>query len=154
MHFEILGVTRKSTKNEIKTAFRKQSMLWHPDKFSNDERKWEEAHLKFIQISQAYNLLRNYEPKKTFVAEKKKSSQDNYKPSSERKDITRVIVKSSNIFSIGYDPVNKILQVEFRRGSIYEYYDVPDNIYQNFMSAESKGKFIPQLSKFKFQKCK
>ena len=154
IHFEILGVTRKSTKNEIKSAYRRQSMLWHPDKFSNDERKWEEAHLKFIQISQAYNLLKNYEPNKTYVSVKEKSSHYNYKPSSERKDITRVIVKSSNIFSIGYDSVNKILQVEFRRGSIYEYYDVPDIVYQNFMSSESKGKFIPQLSKFKFKKCK
>lgn len=154
MHFQILGVTRNSTRNEIKSAFRKQSMLWHPDKFSNDDSKWEEAHLKFIQISEAYNLLKNYEPNKTFVTANRASNSNNNKSSFERQDIIRVRVKSSNIYSIGYDPVNKILQVEFRKGSIYEYYDVPDDIYKKFMNAESKGNFISQLSGFIFKKCK
>ncbi len=154
IHFQILGVTRNSTKNEIKSAFRKQSMLYHPDKFSNDESKWEEAHLKFIQISEAYNLLKSYEPNKTLFCTKKNSSFSNYKSNSERTDIARIKVKSSIIFSIGYDAVNKILQVEFRKGTIYEYYDIPDIVYQNFMNAESKGNFIFQLSKFVFKKCK
>ena len=153
IHFQILGVTRNSTKNEIKTAFRKQSMLYHPDKFSNDQSKWEEAHLKFIQISEAYNLLKNYEPNETFICAKRNNNFHSNNPSSERTDIVRTRVKSSNIFSIGYDPVNKILQVEFKKGSIYEYYDVPDTVYQNFMKAGSKGNFISQLSNFMYKKC-
>ncbi len=146
IHFQILGVTRNSTKNEIKSAYRKKSMLYHPDKFSNDESKWEEAHSKFIQISEAYNLLKNYEPKNTFLNEQNNNTRHNYNPNFKRADIIRTRVKSSSVFSIGYDPINKILQVEFRKGSVYEYYDVPEVVFKNFMNSESKGRFIATLN--------
>ena len=64
IHFEILGVNKQSTKDEIKKAYRKKSKEWHPDKFANDEEKWQIAHLKFIKITEAYELLKNYEPPK------------------------------------------------------------------------------------------
>jgi DnaJ-class molecular chaperone len=126
-------------------------MLFHPDKFSNDESKWEEAHIKFNQISEAYNLLKNYEPENSYVHVNRSSNSQNSKSNSKRADITRIRVKSSNVFSIGYDPVNKILQVEFRKGSVYEYYDVPEIVFHNFMNADSKGRFMSNLYKYQYQ---
>lgn len=35
------------------------------------------------------------------------------------------IIDSSNIKSIGYDPVTQILEVEFIKGGLYQYKDVP-----------------------------
>jgi hypothetical protein len=54
----------------------------------------------------------------------------------------RSLVSSSNIVSIGYDEQNEILEVEFKDGSVYQYYNVNKNIYDQFMEAPSKGKFL------------
>lgn len=49
---------------------------------------------------------------------------------------------SSNILSIGYDPDNMILEVEFTTGAVYQYYDVPQSIYDGLMAADSHGTFL------------
>ena len=51
-------------------------------------------------------------------------------------------VSSSNISSIGYDEDSRTLEIEFHSGSIYQYFDVPLNIYQELMSAGSKGQYF------------
>lgn len=54
----------------------------------------------------------------------------------------RQYVSSSNIASIGYDADNTVLEVEFLNGSIYQYYDVPQIIYDGLMAADSHGKYL------------
>ncbi len=54
----------------------------------------------------------------------------------------RIVVESSNIESIGYDAKGKILEIEFLNGSIYQYFDVPEHIYSELMSADSHGKYL------------
>lgn len=54
----------------------------------------------------------------------------------------RQYVSSSNIASIGFDPDNMILEVEFLNGAVYQYYDVPQSIYDGLMAAESHGKYL------------
>lgn len=51
-------------------------------------------------------------------------------------------VDSTNLSAVGYDSENKILTIEFNDGGLYEYYDVPQNIYDELMSASSKGSFF------------
>ena len=54
----------------------------------------------------------------------------------------RQTVKSSNIKSIGYKLNQKILEVEFISGSIYQYFNVPEKIFNELMQAKSKGKYF------------
>lgn len=54
----------------------------------------------------------------------------------------RYSVASSNITSIGYDPAIETLEVEFWSGSVYQYYNVPENIYEQLKKASSKGRFL------------
>lgn len=54
----------------------------------------------------------------------------------------RQYVTSSNILSIGYDPDNMILEVEFTTGAVYQYYDVPQSIYDGLMAADSHSTFL------------
>jgi len=54
----------------------------------------------------------------------------------------RQIVSSSNIVSVGYDAASETLEVEFQTGSIYQYYNVGQGTYDEFMAAPSKGKFL------------
>ena len=51
----LLGVNQNSTKDEIKKAYKKLAMKWHPDKNQGST----DAELKFKEISEAYQLLNN-----------------------------------------------------------------------------------------------
>lgn len=51
-------------------------------------------------------------------------------------------VDSSSLASAGYDPRTHVLEVEFRNGGVYQYLEVPDEEYEEFRSAESKGRYL------------
>jgi hypothetical protein len=55
--------------------------------------------------------------------------------------IKRSPVKSSAIVSIGYNSERKILEIEYISGEVYDYLNVPENIFNELMQAESKGTF-------------
>ena len=66
-------------------------------------------------------------------------------------------VRSSNLKSVGYDPSNSILEVEFHGGRIYNYFKVPLKIYDELMKASSKGTFLDKNVKkrgFDYKKIK
>ena len=50
----------------------------------------------------------------------------------------RIPVSSSNIASLGYDAATQTLQVEFLSGSIYQYFDVPTNVFEGFKILDLK----------------
>jgi hypothetical protein len=54
----------------------------------------------------------------------------------------RRIVQSSNVSSLGYDELSSTLEVEFSKGAIYQYFGVPQNIFDQLMQSPSKGQFI------------
>lgn len=56
--------------------------------------------------------------------------------------MNRINVNSSNIISIGYDKDSQLLEVEFKKNSIYHYYNVPKNEYDGLMNASSHGRYL------------
>jgi curved DNA-binding protein len=62
-YYQALGVSRDATPDEIKKAYRKLAMKYHPDKAKGDKKQAEE---KFKQISEAYAVLSNPEKKKEY----------------------------------------------------------------------------------------
>jgi hypothetical protein len=56
--------------------------------------------------------------------------------------MNRESVDSSNIASIGHDTESETLEIEFNNGSIYQYFDVPEQVYDDMMMADSKGRFL------------
>jgi len=56
----------------------------------------------------------------------------------------RIPVQSSNLISIGYDFSNMTLEVEFKNGRVYQYYDVPQAEHDGLMAAGSHGIYFNQ----------
>ncbi len=54
----------------------------------------------------------------------------------------RTPVQSSNLASIGYEPDTSMLEIEFLTGSIYQYFGVPQAVYEELMNASSKGSYF------------
>jgi len=44
--------------------------------------------------------------------------------------------------SAGYDPANRVLEIEFATGAVYHYFDVPLDVYQGLVYAASQGRFF------------
>jgi hypothetical protein len=51
----------------------------------------------------------------------------------------RARVKSASLTSVGYDGRRRRLEVEFRQGSLYWYFDVPAAAYRDLLAAPSLG---------------
>lgn len=54
----------------------------------------------------------------------------------------RNYVASSNIASIGYDEPTQTLEVEFLNGMLYQYYNVPQALFDQLLQEGSKGRFL------------
>ena len=66
----------------------------------------------------------------------------------------RIKVESSNIVSVGYDVADQILEVEFYKGTIYQYFNVPWDKVLKMIFGESIGSyFMKNIAKvYKFEK--
>ncbi|KAL9277212.1 hypothetical protein ACSQ67_025220 [Phaseolus vulgaris] len=56
-YYNVLGVSSDSNVEEIKRAYRKLAMQWHPDRWTNTPSLLGEAKHKFQQIQEAYSVL-------------------------------------------------------------------------------------------------
>ncbi|WP_214401350.1 KTSC domain-containing protein [Pseudonocardia lacus] len=51
-------------------------------------------------------------------------------------------VESSGVRSLGYDPANRALEVEFAGGGVYRYLDVPIGVVERLAVAPSIGSYV------------
>ncbi len=53
-------------------------------------------------------------------------------------------VVSSHIASVGFDSYVGTLEVEFKDGTVYRYFEVPTATYQQLITAGSVGKYLAE----------
>ncbi|MGM0441469.1 MAG: molecular chaperone DnaJ [Elusimicrobiota bacterium] len=61
-YYDILGVSKDASQDEIKKAYRKLALKYHPDRTDGDE----ESQEKFKEINQAYEVLSDTEKRKKY----------------------------------------------------------------------------------------
>jgi len=62
-YYDVLGIEKTSTEQEIKKAYRRLALKWHPDKNPNNK---VDAEKKFKEISEAYDVLSDKEKRKVY----------------------------------------------------------------------------------------
>lgn len=66
-YYSILGIEKNATDEEIKSAYRKLSMKYHPDRHVNDsEEEQKKAEDMFKDINEAYSVLSDPEKKRNY----------------------------------------------------------------------------------------
>ncbi len=60
-------------------------------------------------------------------------------------------VRSSVLAAVGYDHDRKVLEVRFRTGRIYHYFDVPYAAYEKLLAAPSAGKHFNKVIRPRFR---
>src|SRR3989344_3742597 len=62
-YYDILGVTKSASADEIKKAYRKQALEWHPDRHKDDK---EAAEKRFKEINEAYQILSDSQKRQAY----------------------------------------------------------------------------------------
>jgi molecular chaperone DnaJ len=62
-YYEVLGVSRTATVEEIKSAYRKCALKWHPDRHPEDKA---EAEVKFRESTEAYSVLSDAQKRQVY----------------------------------------------------------------------------------------
>ncbi|MEG1963635.1 MAG: molecular chaperone DnaJ [Clostridia bacterium] len=66
-YYDLLGVNKNATEQELKTAYRNQAKKYHPDKFSGQpDAEKKQAEDKFKEINHAYDVLSNPEKRSNY----------------------------------------------------------------------------------------
>ena len=68
-----------------------------------------------------------------------------------RSRIKRQPVISTNVAAVGYSRPLRALEIEFTRGAVYRFLDVPMRVHQQLMAAQSKGRFIAENIRGKYR---
>jgi len=62
-YYDVLGIQKGASEGEVKSAYRKKAVEWHPDKHKDNK---EEAEVRFKEINEAYQVLSDSQKKQAY----------------------------------------------------------------------------------------
>ena len=60
----------------------------------------------------------------------------------ERYSMNRLSVESTTLVAVAYSSDRTLLELEFRDGTIYRFFDVPVSCFQQLLASDSKGRYF------------
>jgi len=121
-YYKILGVDKKASADDIKKAYRKLALKWHPDKNPNNK----SAEEKFKKISEAYAVLSDQEKRQQYD---NYGSADQFRQRYSQEDIFRGFDLNDLLKSFGFGGVGGGTSRSFRqagrRGEYSQTYEDP-----------------------------
>ncbi|KAL2543920.1 DNAJ heat shock family protein [Forsythia ovata] len=147
-YYEILKVDRNATEDDLKKAYRRLAMKWHPDK---NPTKKNEAETKFKQISEAYEVLSDPQRRQTYDQYGEEGLKDMPPPGSNEsqngfnprnaEDIFAEFFGSSP-FGFGSAGAARSMRFSSDRGGPFGGFGTTSNIFRNY--SDGTGASMPK----------
>nr|CAD1834212.1 unnamed protein product [Ananas comosus var. bracteatus] len=67
-YYQVLGVPRDASAGDVRAAYRRLAMKWHPDRSAREPWLVEEANRRFQQIQEAYKVLSDEKKRELYDA--------------------------------------------------------------------------------------
>lgn len=120
---KLLEVKKDAELQELKTVYRSLMKTWHPDRFQDDAEAKLAAEEKSKTIIEAYHFLVSIAP------ETLNQSAGDYSTT------------TANSGILDFEYKSQVLKIYFSDDSVYEYFDVPKEVYRKLINADSPGRF-------------
>ncbi|NXL55152.1 DNJB8 protein, partial [Chordeiles acutipennis] len=131
-YYEVLGLQKSASQDDVKKSYHKLALKWHPDK---NPRNKEEAEKKFKAIAEAYEVLSD--PEKRSFYDRTVSSRSHTGRNATRGD--------TGFFD--YPDIFQDIQENFRKANEERFWD-PFDISENWQSTSRRQKSSSQFSDF------
>ena len=163
VHCTTLELRSSFDEHELKAAYRKQILAWHPDRHPDTPDLQATALRRAQAINAAYEFLSELMESGALAyrtqANRRASSRapadhkhdhyqtrhsyrgKTYRVGLPDKAVVEVFLKSSHIVSTGHDAARRLLYIKFDDSSVYRYSDVPEDVFREFVSADSHGRY-------------
>ena len=155
----ILGLASVETEGQLKEGYRRAIKKWHPDRCVSVETDYQTAVEKAKLINLAYKHLHGLLKAGSVPKPNNRKSNTQktpwYKPGFPG-GIIEIRLKSLHIVSTGYDYEEYNLFLKFANTSIYKYLNVPPRVFDEFIAAESPGRFASKniYPRYRFVRCR
>jgi hypothetical protein len=120
---KLLGVNKEAELQELKTVYRSLMKTWHPDKFQDSAEDKLAAEDKSKTIIEAYHFLVSIAPETL------------------NRSIEEYSHTTANSGILDFEYKAQVLKIHFADGNVYEYFDVPKEVYRKLINADSPGRF-------------
>lgn len=129
-HYEVLGLSRDCTADEIRAAYRKLALQRHPDKLVQSGLSQDEATAQFQELAQAYEVLSDPKERAWYDSHRSQILFSDRSSSASNSPVPNLFSYFSNTVFSGYSDSGK--------GFYKVYADVFDKIYANEISYARK----------------
>lgn len=141
-YYEVLGIVKPSNEDEIRKAYKKLALKWHPDKNPDNIKEAEE---KFKEVGEAYACLSDKDKKAVYD----RYGHEGFTPGAERTPGGRFQPGRFEDFShFGFSSANDIFENLFKKGFFDDDDDFFGSHFKSSPSNRSKGQKTPTSSPF------